>query len=116
MSRPEQYTETPAPAWYLYLVRRADGALYTGITTDVERRLDEHANGKRGARALRARGPLQLAYLTGIGDRALASRAEYRVKSLNRRGKETLVREQPDSQALLTQLGLHAGPRAEPSS
>ena len=95
-----------SPSWYLYLVRRADGALYTGITTDVERRVDEHRNSKRGARALRSRGPLQVAYHTVIDGRSLASRAEYRVKSLGRRGKEALVREQPDSQALLALLGL----------
>ena len=101
----------PTRRWSLYLVRRADGALYTGITTDVERRIDEHANSKRGARALRSRGPLDLAYHTDIGDRALASRAEYRVKSLARRDKEALVHDQPDAQALLAQLGLGNGPR-----
>jgi predicted GIY-YIG superfamily endonuclease len=73
----------------LYLIRRADGALYTGITTDVERRLDEHANSKRGSRVLRSRGPLHLVY---------------------RPCKETLVREQPDSQTLLAQLGLAQSP------
>ena len=105
MPAPERIATTSS--WYLYLIRRADGALYTGITTDVERRLDEHANSKRGARALRSRGPLQLAYQAGIDGRALASRAEYRVKSLDRRGKEALVREQPDSRTLLAQLGLN---------
>ena len=95
-----------SPSWYLYLVRRADGALYTGITTDVERRVDEHRNSKRGARALRSRGPLQIAYHTAIDGRALASRAEYRVKSLDRPAKEALVRKQPDSRALLALLGL----------
>ena len=95
-----------SPSWYLYLVRRADGALYTGITTDIERRVDEHLNSKRGARALRSRGPLQIAYHTGIDGRSLASRAEYRVKSLDRRAKEALVREQPDSHTLLALLGL----------
>ena len=95
-----------ASPWYVYLVRRSDGALYTGITTDVKRRLHEHANGKRGARALRARGPLRLAYQTSIGDRALATRAEHRIKRLDRRAKEALVRAQPDSRALLARLGL----------
>ena len=106
----EPTAPTASQWWYLYVLRCADGALYTGISTDVERRLEEHTNSKRGARALRSRGPLQLVYSTGIGDRALASRAEYRVKSLNRLGKETLVREQPDSQALLALLGLDAPP------
>ena len=98
--------KAPQPSWYLYLLRRADGALYTGITTNVERRIEEHANSKRGARALRSRGPLQLVYHTSLEGRSLASRAEHRVKSLDRRRKEALVREQPDSQALLTLLNL----------
>lgn len=100
-------------SWFLYLVRRADGALYTGITTDVERRLNEHAHSKRGARALRARGPLELVYFTDIDGRALASRAEHRVKALDRRSKEALVRKQPDSMALLSLLGLGIAAQAE---
>lgn len=105
-SEPTPCAPAAPPLWSLYLIRRADGALYTGISTDVERRLHEHTHSKRGSRVLRARGPLQLAYHTGIGDRALASRAEYRVKALDRRSKEALVLKQPSSRALLTQLGL----------
>ena len=105
-SEPAPCAPAAPPLWSLYLIRRADGALYTGISTDVERRLHEHTHSKRGSRVLRARGPLQLAYQTSIGDRALASRAEYRVKTLDRRGKEALVLEQPSSQTLLRQLGL----------
>ena len=103
---PTQEHHASSSSWYLYLVRRADGALYTGITTDIERRVDEHRNSKRGARALRSRGPLQLAYHPAIDGRSLASRAEFRVKSLDRSAKEALVREQPDSRTLLALLGL----------
>ena len=77
--------------WYLYLVRCADGSLYTGISTDVERRLAEHS-ANRGARRLRGRGPLRLVYAEPIGDRALALQVEYRVKQLSREDKERLVR------------------------
>ena len=76
--------------WHVYLIRCADGSLYTGITTDVERRLAEHRAGK-GAKYLRGRGPLELAYSRPIGDRAAASREEARIKRLSKAAKETLV-------------------------
>lgn len=77
--------------WYLYLVRCADGALYTGISTDVMRRLAEHA-ANRGARRLRGRGPLQLVYVQPLGGRGIAQRVEHRVKRLSRSDKERLLR------------------------
>lgn len=76
--------------WYLYLVRCADGCLYTGISTDVSRRLAEHRD-NRGARRLRGRGPLELVYQTAVGDRGAAQRIEYRVKRLDRHAKQALV-------------------------
>ena len=48
-------------SWQLYIVRTAAGALYTGITTDVTRRVNQHQSG-RGARALRGKGPLDLVF------------------------------------------------------
>lgn len=77
--------------WFLYLIRCRDGHLYTGITTDVDRRLQEHSRGPRGARFLRGRGPLTLAYQARVGSRGEALRAEYRVKQLRRVQKEALV-------------------------
>jgi putative endonuclease len=77
--------------WSVYLVRRADGALYCGIAIDVARRLAEHAAG-RGAKALRGRGPLQLVLRRRVGDRGLALRVEARIKRLHKSEKERLVR------------------------
>ena len=77
--------------WHLYLVRCKDGSLYTGISTDVERRLDAHRN-NRGARRLRGRGPLELVYSQPVGDRGLALSLEHRVKKMNKDDKERLVR------------------------
>jgi putative endonuclease len=77
--------------WYLYLVRTASGALYTGISTDPERRLREHEQGMRGARSLRGRGPLVLVYRQAVGDRSTALKAEHAVKRLPRARKERLV-------------------------
>ncbi len=77
--------------WYLYLVRCADGSLYTGISTDVARRLAEHRSGK-GARYLRGRGPLLLARKLRIGDWGDALKVERRVKGMARARKEDLIR------------------------
>lgn len=81
----------PDTAWSVYLLRCADGTLYTGIATDVGRRLREHAEGARGAKYLRGRGPLTLVWSAEVGDRSAASRVEYRIKQLPRSRKEALI-------------------------
>ncbi|HSG58022.1 MAG TPA: GIY-YIG nuclease family protein [Woeseiaceae bacterium] len=75
----------------LYIVRCADGSLYTGIAIDVARRLAEHASGPKGARYLRGKGPLELVFEQAVGDRSRAAQAEYRVKRLDRAAKEALI-------------------------
>lgn len=86
---------TPEPiSWYLYMLRTPSGMLYTGITTDVERRQAEHQAGK-GAKALRGKGELKLAFHCAAGDRSLASKLEIKVKKLTKTQKEKLVSEQP---------------------
>ncbi|BAN96663.1 excinuclease ABC subunit C domain-containing protein [Plautia stali symbiont] len=80
--------------WQLYMLQTAAGMLYTGITTDVNRRLQQHQRG-RGARALRGKGPLTLVFHCAAGDRAAASRLEYQVKQLSRAQKLLLVAQQP---------------------
>lgn len=75
----------------LYLVRCRDGTLYTGIATDVQRRLSEHGGNGRGAKYLRGRGPLKLVFEYAVGDRSMASRVERLVKQLPRLQKERLV-------------------------
>ena len=82
----------PAAEFSLYIVRCADGALYTGIATDVDKRLAEHASGMRGAKFLRGRGPLEVVFAEAVGDRASALRLEHRVKRLTRAQKLELVR------------------------
>lgn len=96
--------KSPLPTiWSLYLVRTADDALYTGIATDVERRLEEHRSGV-GAKFLRGRGPLELVFQREVGDRSLASRLELRVKGLSRNRKDALVGGEPILEALQEQL------------
>jgi putative endonuclease len=69
-------------AYSVYLVRCRDGSLYTGIATDVARRLAEHEDGVKGAKYLRGKGPLTLVFKQEIGDRSLASKIESRIKRL----------------------------------
>ncbi len=78
-------------AYHLYILRCSDGSLYTGITVDVERRLQQHESGKGGARYLRGRAPFELVFNALAGDRSLASRLEARVKRLRRHDKEQLI-------------------------
>ena len=76
--------------WYLYILRCGDGTLYTGITTDVERRLEAHRQG-RGAKYTRGRGPLELAYQEKCGTHSEALKREYAIKQLTREEKEDLI-------------------------
>ncbi|RBP28301.1 putative endonuclease [Marinobacter pelagius] len=79
--------------WHLYLVRTASGSLYTGISTDVERRFAEHqAGAPKGARSLRGKGPLELVFRAQAGDRSRASRLEWHIKRWSRSRKEALIR------------------------
>lgn len=75
--------------WFLYILRCGDGSLYTGITTDVEARLDMHRSGK-GAKYTRGRGPLELIYTEPCGTRSDASKREWAIKNLTREEKMQL--------------------------
>lgn len=72
------------------MLRCADGSLYTGIARDVTKRLAEHESGKRGAKYLRGRGPLELVFEKSVGDRGLALRIEHCLKRLCKSEKENL--------------------------
>jgi len=78
------------PEWHLYMVRCRGGSLYTGIATDVERRLAEHRAGK-GAKYLRGRGRLKLVFKQRIGNRGAALKIERRIKKWPKDKKERLV-------------------------
>ena len=100
MNEPE-----PLGGWYVYVLRCADGTLYTGITTDVTRRLEEHNRGA-GAKYTRRRTPVTLLFIEAAEDRSSASRREHAIKGLTRRGKLELVRaaSEPDKRVLLESL------------
>lgn len=96
-----------ATRWFLYMVRTRQGTLYTGISTDVRRRLAEHGGTRRGgAKYLKAREPLELAYQVEVGSRSTALRAEYRLKRLPRVDKQAIVDARPDRPTLLALLGV----------
>tara|TARA_Y100000031_G_C7931866_1_gene253083 strand:+ start:82 stop:381 length:300 start_codon:yes stop_codon:yes gene_type:complete len=78
--------------WSIYLIRCNDRSLYTGITTDIARRFQEHQNTTgRGAKYLKGKGPLKLVWHAEIGDRSLALKLEDRVKKLSKKEKEQLA-------------------------
>jgi putative endonuclease len=79
--------------WFVYILRCADGTLYTGVTTDPERRLREHnAGGRLGARYTRARRPVTLLHQEPAAGKAEAYRREAAIKKLSRDDKLTLTR------------------------
>ncbi|PHY61478.1 GIY-YIG nuclease family protein [Shewanella xiamenensis] len=81
-----------ASTWYLYLIRCANGHLYTGITTDVARRFDEHqSSSPKAAKYLRGKGPLTLMYQEIVGTRSDALKREIAVKKLSRAKKLALI-------------------------
>jgi putative endonuclease len=86
-------TQEKNKCWFVYILECNDGTLYTGITTNVERRLNEHNTSKRGAKYTRTRRPVKLAAIVAIcEDRATASRKEYNIKKLKRSQKIKLIK------------------------
>ena len=78
--------------WFLYLIRCNNNSLYTGITTDVERRFNEHqSNSIKSAKYLRGKGPLELAFSKKVGNRSQASVLEASVKKLSVVQKNKLI-------------------------
>lgn len=84
--------KNPLPNWFIYIVRCSDGSLYTGIAKDVEKRVEEHNNGKLGAKYTKARRPVKLVYREGVESRSEAARRELEIKKLKRNQKEALLK------------------------
>lgn len=78
--------------YHIYILKCSDGSLYTGITTDIERRILEHnGSGKLGAVYTRNRRPVELVYSKEYEDRSTASKEEYRIKQLTREEKLAML-------------------------
>lgn len=81
----------PAQDWSVYIIRCDDGTLYTGVSTDVERRFREHLGRPRGARYFNGRRPLEVAWREDGHSRSSACRREAAIKKLDRGAKLKLI-------------------------
>jgi putative endonuclease len=77
--------------WYVYIIKASDNSLYTGVTTDVERRFTEHFSTAKGARFFRGRTPVKVVYTETHPDRGSAQSRESAIKRLNRDKKLELI-------------------------
>lgn len=77
--------------YYVYIVECSNGTYYTGYTKDLKKRIEEHNNSKRGAKYLRGKCPLKLVWAKEYKYLRYAMSAEYKIKQLNRRQKESLI-------------------------
>ena len=77
--------------WFVYVVECSDKSLYTGITTNVERRVEEHNTSPKGAKYTSRRRPVKLVYFESVIDRISASKREYVIKQLSRSEKLKLI-------------------------
>lgn len=82
----------PESNYHLYILRCADGSLYTGIALDIEARLRDHDGDRAGAKYLRGRKPFEKVFECEAGNRSEAQQLEYRVKRLPRARKLSLIR------------------------
>ena len=78
--------------WKVYIVECADGTYYTGITTDIERRILEHNYSFKSAKYTRSRRPVQLIYEEASQDRSSASKREHQIKKMKRKQKINLIK------------------------
>jgi putative endonuclease len=93
--------------WSVYIIRCDNGSLYTGISTDVSRRLCEHVSGDpKGARYMRPFTAVSLVYETRVDTRSMALKIEHRIKKLTKAEKERLVSSRLTGEALLRFLGV----------
>ena len=79
--------------WRVYMVRCSDGTLYTGITKDLEKRIEAHNSGKDGARYTRSRRPVTLVYSEQVESKSAAAKLEYQLKKLPRLKKIRLIKD-----------------------
>lgn len=91
MIQPDATEPGKPSAWFVYILDCSDGTLYTGITTEPERRLEEHNIGDKGAKYTKNRRPVEIIYLEEADSRASASKREYAIKQMSREQKQQLI-------------------------
>jgi len=87
-------------SYFVYMLQCNDNTLYTGITVDVKRRVQEHNSSPKGAKYTRVRRPVELVYVEESGDRSSASKREYIIKNMKKKQKLELI----NSNTLLTKF------------
>jgi len=87
----------PDKIWFVYMIETADGKLYTGISTDIERRFRDHTAGKSGARFFRTTSPVRVVWQEKQPNRSLATKREIAIKKLSRQQKLALIARPPAS-------------------
>jgi len=96
--------------WYLYIIKCENGNLYTGITTDVERRFSEHqSNGKKAAKYLRGKKNLRLVFNKKIGSKSLALKVENSFKKLKKSQKQFFIKDNTKFEAMIDNVTDHRG-------
>ncbi len=80
--------------WRHYVLECSDGSYYSGSTTDLDRRVQQH-NNKKGSKYTRTRTPVDIVYFAAYPDRSSAQKAEYSFKKLNRKQKEDFIKNRP---------------------
>jgi len=79
--------------YFVYMLKCSDNTLYTGITSDIDRRINEHNNSKKGAKYTKTRRPVELLYKEEYSNRSLASKREYYIKKkMSRADKLELIK------------------------
>ena len=78
-------------SYFVYILKCSDETLYTGITTDISRRLKEHNGSTKGARYTKVRRPVELMYSEELEDRSSASKREYQIKQMTKKKKLELI-------------------------
>jgi len=84
--------DTPSDRWYVYILQCSDNTLYTGITVDLDRRVQEHnQDNKLGARYTRARRPVSLVYQESCSSRSAAAKREAAIRKMSRDKKQEMI-------------------------
>ncbi|MDK9693258.1 MAG: GIY-YIG nuclease family protein [Sulfurimonas sp.] len=78
--------------WHIYMLKCSDDSIYTGITTDLLRRIGEHNHSPKGAKYTRTRRPVELIHSESYDDKSSASKREYQIKQLSKIQKLSLVK------------------------
>lgn len=77
--------------WFVYIIKCADNTLYTGITTDLDRRLNEHNSSDKWAKYTKMRRPVEMVFSQICEDRSQASKLEYKIKNYTKQQKLSII-------------------------